>query len=352
MASSPSFPASVFPAVDATKGILIGRVCNPSNDLMEQDVGGGHRPIHDENIAASLGFTDGAPIHGTVHFSQLAPLLLEAFGHRWFEEGSISVHFLKPVRHLEPVRAFAEIPRGGQSQIRIWMEKDDGGGTRVFEGTASCGSRAGLAPSTIQRRIASLKTMPLTTELILMRLRPGERSARELGVGIDFGRRIGGLFPHTIEQKNRVITEPSLWYEEGGGSSSPWGRAVLAPELLNAIMFYTYDRVKWQDGSVADNKAVGLFGGCEVNVLDGPLFPGELYDLEREVIGLGETRGTEFVWVHTRLFRQGSDSVVAEMLLQTMALKRSVPGYNKMRKEAEEKRAFKFAEKKKIRSRI
>ena len=36
-----------------------------------------------------------APIHGTVHWSQLTPLLLEAFGKEWFETGCISVHFMK-----------------------------------------------------------------------------------------------------------------------------------------------------------------------------------------------------------------------------------------------------------------
>lgn len=70
-----------------------------------------------------------APIHGTVHWSQLTPLLLEAFGKEWFETGCISVHFVKMVGHLQPVRCFLE---SEGSQRKVWMEHMDGSSVEIW----------------------------------------------------------------------------------------------------------------------------------------------------------------------------------------------------------------------------
>eukprot|EP00438_Fugacium_kawagutii_P036128 Skav236847 [mRNA] locus=scaffold1027:253413:258249:+ [translate_table: standard] len=102
---------------------LVGAWRRPPNDLQEQEVGGGHKAIHDDATAAKVGLKL-APIHGTVHWSQLTPLLLEAFGPAWFETGSISVHFVNMVGHLQPVRAFLEI--SDKNQRKVWMEHMDG----------------------------------------------------------------------------------------------------------------------------------------------------------------------------------------------------------------------------------
>ncbi len=75
---------------------LSGEWRRPHNDLQHQVVGGGHKAIHDEETARQVGFAK-APIHGAVYWSQFAPLFLQAFGHSWFESGSVSVHFITPV---------------------------------------------------------------------------------------------------------------------------------------------------------------------------------------------------------------------------------------------------------------
>lgn len=313
----------VVPAAECS-AVIVGPVCKPHNDLMKQDVGSDHKAIHDDETARAAGFA-AAPIHGTVHWSQLTPLLLEAFGTRWFEHGSVSVHFRNTVGHLEPVRAFVGQPAPGQTQVRIWMEKEDPARTRVFDGTASCDAHDTAGPSMVQQRIMAVK--PLATPPALMRFNIGERSKRESDIRIEFGTKIGKLFPYTVEEKNRIITEPHPWFTQESGHTSPWGRAVLSPELLNAIMFYTSYRAHWQQGGRLDTRPVGMFGGCEARMINGPVFVGESYDLDREVVAIGETPKTEYVWTRTRLYAPGTDTVVATMDLQQMSLKATLPSY-------------------------
>ena len=316
--------------VRTVDGVLVGPVRRPYNDLMTQAVGGGHKAIHDEETAAGLGFDGGAPIHGTTHWSQFTPLLLSAFGHEWFESGTLSSFFLTPVAHREPVVAFMRCPAPGQRSVDCWMEKADG--AKVFAGTAAIGP---TEDTVVQRRLAPARAgLPPRTRLVLARFALGETSARETGCRIDFGSEIGPLFPYTLEQKNAIITEPHPWFERGGGGS-PWGRAVLAPEMLNALCFHTSHNARFSGGGHADPAAVGLFGACEVTIVDGPVSPGVDYDVEREIVGLGETKGTEFYWVKTTLFRPGTDAVVAVMYLQQLLLKRSYPGYEQKRAAAE-----------------
>jgi len=127
-----------------------------------------------------------------------------------------------------------------------------------------------------------------------------------------------GTFPYPLRDKLKIITEPHAWFTEEGGAGSPWGRAVLPPETMHSLMF-PQRLPHW-----AHPRAVGLLGGCEMRVLRGPLFVGQAYELETEVIKLGETPRTEFYWTRSTLF--GGGAVVAEMDLQSMSLKNSVAG--------------------------
>ncbi len=122
----------------------------PHNDLQHQVVGGGHNAIHDEATARQVGFAQ-APIHGTVHWSQFAPLFVQAFGHAWFESGSVMVHFMTPVSHLVPLRAFIEKqtkPAGDAQILAIWMELTDG--RLGLQGTASVGLKKSQMSTTCQ----------------------------------------------------------------------------------------------------------------------------------------------------------------------------------------------------------
>eukprot|EP00127_Corallochytrium_limacisporum_P006065 Clim_evm14s218 gene=Clim_evmTU14s218 len=328
---------SVVP-VSTHRKILRGPVRRPHNDLQEQEVGGDHKALHDEDTAAKLGFKQGAPIHGTVHWSQFTPLALKAFGTGWFDHGSISVHFTTPVSHLEPTIAYAGLPQKGQTQVAIWMNKDDAKQTRVLIGTISVDPSHREAPSMVENRLKGAKTLGPGDVPILMRFKPGEETALVRDVGLDFEKKIGGLFPYTIEQKNKIITEPSPWFTKESGGSSPWGKALLSPELFNALFFYTFDRVQWPEGGFTNKKAVGMFGGCECKWYE-PLFVGDRYDCKVQIVAVGETKGTEWLWARHTLYRPGTNVRVGEMLLQQMALKRSYPNYVEERAKAEQRKA-------------
>ena len=72
---------------------------------------------------------------------------------------------------------------------------------------------------------------------------------------------------------------------------------------------------------------VGLFADQEIRLVSGPLFVGESYEIDREVIALSGSRRTESMWIRTRVFRPGSDEVLATMLLNSAILKDSYANY-------------------------
>src|ERR1700689_5911702 len=105
--------------------------------------------IHDDATATKLGFRGGT-VAGSIHLELFPPLLLKAFGQRWFERGTISLYFLNAATDREAVRAFVKEPPldATDAQVDIWIERDDG--MRVAEGTASVGNPE--EPSALLRR--------------------------------------------------------------------------------------------------------------------------------------------------------------------------------------------------------
>src|SRR3954453_10204399 len=96
--------------------------------------------IHDDETAQRLGLRGGT-VAGSVHLDLFPPLLLEVFGERWYERGSLSMNFKNPTVDREPTRAFVDRPSvagSGDAQVRVWIERDDG--MLVGEGTAAVGS--------------------------------------------------------------------------------------------------------------------------------------------------------------------------------------------------------------------
>jgi hypothetical protein len=73
--------------------------------------------------------------------------------------------------------------------------------------------------------------------------------------------------------------------------------------------------------------ALGLFLDLEVRMLNGPVFAGQAYDVETEIVGLGESRRTESYWTRTTLTDIDTGSPTAEVLLHSGMFKESYPGY-------------------------
>ncbi len=140
-------------------------------------------------------------------------------------------------------------------------------------------------------------------------------------VSVDHATNNGSLYPFSLDEKLARITEPHPWYTAEGAASSPWGRAVLPFEMLSVLAHKV--GVGWPIRS----PALGLFLDLEVRMLDGPVFAGQPYAIDSEIVGLGESRRTESYWTRTTITDTERDTVVAEVLLHSGMFKESYPGY-------------------------
>lgn len=301
---------------------LCGPLRQPRQMLAEQTYGG-HLSIHDDKTAGDLGLKAG-PIEGPTHFSQFDPLLVSLFGNAWFETGCISSHYQNMVVEGEEVRAFVQPPKGNEKIVKIWAEKKDG--TPVLTGTASVGDVPD-AQHEIPQRIAKLR--PPTGLVINRDLKVGQKGAQKETIAMGFDQHMGDYYPFTLNSKLKVITEPSPWYTAEGGASSPWSKAIIPIEMISVLLGSTSALA----GFKGKQPAVGLFAGQQIRLIKGPLFVGQPYDLEREIIALSESARTESCWIRTQVFEAGTRTQVAEMILNSATLKGSYANYEKDARE-------------------
>ncbi|HET7794333.1 MAG TPA: hypothetical protein VFL64_13200 [Rhizobacter sp.] len=305
-----------------TQPAWCGPLRKPRQMLAEQTYGG-HLSIHDDKTAEDLGLRAG-PIEGPTHFSQFDPLLFKLFGQAWFETGCISAHYQNMVVEGEEVRAFVQPPAAGEKLVKIWAEKKDG--TPVLTGTASVGD-VPQALHEIPQRIAKLR--PATGLVINRDLKVGQRGAAKETIAMGFEQHMGDYYPFTLASKLKVITEPSPWYTPEGGASSPWGRAIIPIEMISVLLGSTSALA----GFKGKQPAVGLFAGQQIRLVQGPLFVGQAYDLEREIVALSESARTESCWIKTQVYVAGTRTLAAEMILNSATLKASYANYEKDARE-------------------
>jgi hypothetical protein len=306
---------------------LCGPLRRPRQMLAEQRYDG-HKSIHDDAMAESLGLRAG-PIEGPTHFSQFDPLLHHLYGQAWFEAGCLSAHYQNMVVEGEEVRAFVQPAEPGRRLARIWAEKRDG--TPVLTGTASVEPRVEgeptesaklTEPTEIEQRIAKLR--PPGRLVIYRDLRVGQKAAVAERIRMGFEQHMGDSYPFTLADKLKVITEPCRWYTPEGAAGSPWGRPILPREMISVLL---------SSSSAPDLRgrgpAIGLFAGQEIRLIRGPLFVDHPYDLEREVIALSESARTESAWIRTRVFDGETRALVAEMILNHAVMKASYAAYDR-----------------------
>lgn len=296
---------------------LVGPLREPRQMLGEQEYDG-HSSIHDDQIAEDLGFRAG-PIEGPTHFSQFGPLMLEVFGKAFFERGCLSVHYKNMVVEGESVRAFAAQAQPGQTSTSIWAEKADG--MPVLEGSASLGPDHG--ETFLESRLKSLR--PAETPVILSDLDVGMCGASYERVRMDPDQPMGKLYPFSLNQKLQTITEFSDWYQDAG--RSPWGRAIIPFEMISVLATHSMREARVP----VKGPAIGLFADQQIRLIDGPLFVGEDYILRRKIVALTESRRTESYWVHTQIYNETGDRLMAEMLLNHATLKHSYEPYERER---------------------
>jgi hypothetical protein len=259
--------------------------------------------IHDDATATKLGFRGGT-VAGSIHLELFPPILLKAFGKRWFERGTISMYFLNATTDREAVRAFLKEPPhdATDAQVDIWIERDDG--MRVAEGTASVGSPE--EPSALMRR-------PLD------RFDPGElRILGGLKVGDRFDDCDAFLKKEAMAERMKVITEQMEWYTK----PSPWGGSIATPATMVQLLY---------SQSIATlreklGRAVGLFGAIELRNINGPVMVERPYRVGGSIVALGQSPKTEYMWFETALSEKDGKRV-AEMRMLLRFMKASSPKY-------------------------
>ena len=286
---------------------ITGPIRAPTQMLGDQVIRG-HASLHDENVANSLGIT-GAPIEAPTHFSQIDPLAYLLWGNAWFERGCISGHFRTMVAEGESVRASITTISPNAGTVEAF--KTDG--TPVLTGTASVGPE--FPPTELDRRRASYA---ISGELhIVDQLKVGLTKHFADSVSITFDDDNGPLYPFSLVDKLEKITEPHPWYTREGGPSSPWGRAIVPMEMIS-VLAHKLDPM-WP----IRTPSVGLFLDLEIRLLHGPVFVGEHYTLESEIVGVSESRRTESYWSLTTLRETLDDEPAATVLLHAGLFKDS-----------------------------
>ena len=300
--------------IQELNGILIGPFRSPVQMLAEQEYGG-HLSIHDDDQAQELGFS-GAPIEGPTHFSQFDPLLHQIWGDRWFESGCISSHFKNVVVEGEELQAFVERPAEHARITKIWAVKKSG--EAVLEGTAS------LGPDHPETRLVSLMAARDTPEnlVLLEHVKIGDHSSEPDTVTMGYDQYLGDSYPFTLANKLEKITEKCQWYFPEQTEASPWGKAIIPTEMISPLVGHTPNGLPGPKGP-----SIGLFADLEIKMIKGPLFVGQEYQLEREVVGLGESARTESMWIKTLIKDPKTGDVLATTLLNSATLKQSYAHY-------------------------
>jgi hypothetical protein len=304
---------------------LIGPLRAPHQMLSAQQYDQ-HTSIHDDATAQKLGFKGGT-IEGPTHFSQFAPLCVAAWGPSWLAYGCISAHYRNPAFEGEKVRAYLAKPAVGATHTTIRMLREDG--LEILRGTASIG--ADNPPSALELRLRELA--PPEHLVILRDVRVGMRTKR-IRVRMDPAQHMGALYPFSLADKLQVITEISPWYSAAGAGGSPWKRPVIPFEMVSVLLGHAKDA----DPFPVKGPAVGLFADQEIRMVNGPLFVGEDYEIDREIVALSGSKRTESMWVRTRVFRPGDNEVLATMLLNSAMLKDSYANYEAELRSLQERR--------------
>jgi hypothetical protein len=299
--------------ITETSDALIGPWRTPMQMLAAQ-LYDEHASIHDDSTAQKFGF-QGGTIEGPTHFSQFAPLCERLWGRTWFEAGCLSAHYRNPSFAGEEVQAIVTKPADGENQVSIRMTKRDG--TEVLSGSASVGTHS--PPSALDQRLAELK--PLRDPVVLRDVKIGMTTKRQT-VRMDPDQNMGALYPFSLRQKLKVITEFSCLYD-AADTKNPWARAVIPVEMLSVLFQYR----SHEDRLPIRGPAVGLFADQEIRWLRGPLFAGETYEIEREVVAITQSRRTESIWLRTTAFAADSGTPVATMLLNSALIKDSYAPY-------------------------
>ncbi|MCA9856259.1 MAG: hypothetical protein KC458_03160 [Dehalococcoidia bacterium] len=283
---------SAMAAIEEADGILTGPFRAPAN--LAADSAGS---IHDDKTAQGLGFRGGT-VAGSVHMQQFPPMLVRMFGPEWFEHGTISTYFRNATMHGERVRPFGRVPAARTDALTtIWMEREDG--SSVLEGTASIGTPN--VPTCIEERLQAVPDRGETR--ILAHVEPGIVTDAVPARMPD---------PVRLERQIAAMTEPLDWYD----GPSPWGGPIMNPGA--AVGMFRAPEALF---NLNREGIVGLFGAIEIRHLNGPILRDHQYDCRGELLAVGSTPKSEYIWYRSTLDEGGTD--IAQMIMMLRFMKAS-----------------------------
>jgi len=280
---------------EQTQAKLTGEWRKPVNTAAHQRGG-----IHDDDTATNLGFRGGT-VAGSIHMEQFPPLLEALFGSAWWQSGTLSLYFKSATIDREPVRCFVGDPEtsGPISRAEVWMEKEDG--TIIVAGTASCGGHD--LDSELRKRLANIR--PASDLRILGDMKTGDATAP---VGI----RVANEF---VDRQLTVITEPLECYQSATRFD---GRVLPMTQIVGA-----FDPAEQILAKPAKQPFVGLYGGIEIEFINGPVLSETDYDSFGEIVGLSDSPQTEILWREMTLTKDKQP--VARMIKMDRLMKNSSP---------------------------
>jgi hypothetical protein len=188
----------------------------------------------------------------------------------------------------------------------------------VLTGTISVDAGSNASSTELDERLEQAQTRDVGELFVMDRLAVGQRSAEVATVGVDMDGDNGRLYPFSNRQKLDAITERCAWFDS---HDTPWGRPILSFEMISVLA------AKSGSDFPVRGPAVGLFLDLEIRLVDGPLFVGERYTVEREVVALGQSRQVESNWVNTTVRSATSGDHVATVLLHSGVFKASYADY-------------------------
>jgi hypothetical protein len=252
-------------------------------------------------------------------FDLFVPLLLEAFGIRWFEEGSLSIEFcsfdeLQDDDEVQPCIEVeeADFPDGdcdGGMTLKIWVNRQSGGGgesTLLAEGTAGVGnSRLTRTDSQVYKKLSNVNMQASGAEW--GGIKAGEKTEAVRVLLQNPGDQISASYQRTLRDELKHILVQHDWYTEAKGGESPWGQAIMPPSVVYKMVHpFPFER------QISDSTQIASF---ELRFFLGPLVLGVEYECSHEAVAI--TQGG--AWVSSFLCDAESKDVVVEVVVEHRA---------------------------------
>jgi hypothetical protein len=139
---------------------------------------------------------------------------------------------------------------------------------------------------------------------------------------------LGKAHPLSLLDRLGATVEFSPWYTTQGALQSPWSRPIIPIDMISVLL----NHAKGAQPFPIRGPSVAVFADQEIRLNQGPLFVGDSYEVEREVVAVSGSRRTENMWVCTRVYARGADALLATMLVNFEIIDASHLHYERQRR--------------------